>query len=154
MCSASIWSREIKLNIRVNVRRRKQCLSKSSSIDSRFISANRHLFSENESIWKLVASNINIIRRHVFFSSFFPFFHGWTSMLHQRRNADSRQTPARFCKLTWADIIWLGLKLQIDMSSSRDIAFALVTNRNIMPVPTSPPHLWQRGVTQVLLTLN
>lgn len=56
-----------------------------------------------------------------------------------RQDADSRQTQARFCKLTWADIIWLGLKLQIDMSSGRDTMFALVTNRNIMPVPTLPP---------------
>lgn len=68
--------------------------------------------------------------------------------MEQRCNTEDRywqrqQTNAgSFCKSDpcWHHWLWLGVKLQIDMSSSRDVMFALVTNRNIMP-PPSP--LWK-----------
>ncbi len=72
------------------------------------------------------------------------------------RNWQRRRTNAgSFCKSDpfWHHLLWPGVKLQIDMSSSRDVMFALVTNRNIMP-PPSPLWKWRSDTGPIDLELD
>lgn len=71
------------------------------------------------------------------------------------RNWQQQTNVESFCQsdLRWHHLLWLGVKLQIDMSSSRDVMFALVTNRNIMPPPSSLP-TWRSDTDLIDLELD
>lgn len=111
--------------------------------------ANRRYFHSRRHIkLRIISANINIREKN----SLTTEQRGDTedrNWQRQRTNAGS----FRESDLCWHHLLWLGVKLQIDMSSSRDVMFALVTNRNIMP-PPSPLWKWRSDTGLIDLELD